>query len=86
MKKWDYVKLMNLARHLATYSSIFREEEPSPDFFAVEDIEEVVRAYARDLEEWGDPDGPPHHNFREDYPYSDESPDGFLDRHGIDWR
>jgi len=69
----NWTEIMNKARHLVLSSGTFTDnpEEKADDVYLVKDIELVVEAFAKDIEEGklGS--------------YSE--PGNFLDQHGIEW-
>ena len=71
--KMTWVDIMNKARHLALNSGTYTDnpEEKAGDVYLVKDIDLVIKAFAKDIEE-GKLDS-----------YSD--PAEFLDAHGIEW-
>lgn len=71
--KMTWVDIMNKARHLALNSGTYTDnpEEKADDVYLVKDIDLVIKAFAKDIEE-GKLDS-----------YSD--PAEFLDAHGIEW-
>ena len=71
--KMTWAEIMDKARHLALNSGTYTDdpEEKSADVYLVKDIQLVVDAFAKDIE-----DGKLS---------SYNHPAEFLDRHGIEW-